>query len=46
MTTLNRRLFLKAGGATAGAAVLGSSALQTVSMRMATAAPRAESNDA
>jgi len=46
MTTLNRRLFLKAGGATAGAAVLGSSALQAVSMRMATAAPRTESNDA
>ncbi len=39
MTTVDRRSLLKAGGLTAGAAVLGSTALQAVSMRMAEAAP-------
>ena len=39
MTDLDRRAFLKAGGVTAGAALLGSSALQAISMRMAEAAP-------
>ena len=39
MTTLDRRSLLKAGGVTAGAAIVGGTALQAVSMRMAEAAP-------
>ncbi|MDQ3734275.1 MAG: twin-arginine translocation signal domain-containing protein, partial [Actinomycetota bacterium] len=39
MTSVDRRSFLKAGGATAGGALLGATALQAVSMRMAEAAP-------
>ncbi|MGI8680053.1 MAG: alkaline phosphatase PhoX [Jatrophihabitans sp.] len=39
MTTVDRRSFLKAGGLTAGGAILGGTALQAVSMRMAEAAP-------
>ncbi len=39
MSTLDRRSFLKAGGATVGATLLGSTALQTLSLRLADAAP-------
>ena len=39
MTTVDRRSFLKAGGVTAGAALLGGTGLQAISMRMAEAAP-------
>jgi len=39
MTSVDRRSFLKAGGVTAGAAIVGGTALQAVSMRMAEAAP-------
>lgn len=39
MTTVDRRSFLKAGGVTAGATLLGGTGLQAISMRMAEAAP-------
>ena len=39
MTDVDRRSFLKAGGVTAGATLLGGSALQAISLRMAEAAP-------
>jgi secreted PhoX family phosphatase len=39
MTDLDRRAFLKAGGVTAGATLLGTTALQAISTRMAEAAP-------
>ncbi|MBA3411767.1 MAG: DUF839 domain-containing protein [Geodermatophilaceae bacterium] len=39
MTSVDRRSFLKVGGITAGASILGGTALQAVSTRMAQAAP-------
>ena len=39
MTTVDRRSFLKAGGVAAGATIFGGTALQSVAMRMAEAAP-------
>lgn len=39
MTTVDRRSFLKAGGVTAGATLVGGTGLQAISMRMAEAAP-------